>query len=119
MDTPVKNAPDGHSPISYDIESAGKSKFDSKFLADVAETGKSGDSDINTMPKGYWAINNIISWQIIAYLQNENAHLIIFKQYSGKISPNFILYITFLYLQLILICQIYVKTVFQKSVIFV
>tara|TARA_B110000503_G_C6748192_1_gene250483 strand:- start:258 stop:419 length:162 start_codon:yes stop_codon:yes gene_type:complete len=53
MDTPVKNAPDGHSPISYDIESAGKSKFDSKFLADVAETGKSGDSDINTMPKGY------------------------------------------------------------------
>ena len=53
MDTPKKNAPDGHSPISYDIESSAKGKFDSKFLDSVAETGKSGDTDINTMPKGY------------------------------------------------------------------
>ena len=53
MDTPKKNAPDGHSPVSYDIESAGSAKFDSKVLDQVAETGKSGDSDINTYPKGY------------------------------------------------------------------
>ena len=47
MPTPTKLPPDGHSPIKYDIENTGASRFDAKFLSSIAKTGESGDTDIN------------------------------------------------------------------------
>ena len=47
MKTPTKLPPDGHSPISYDVESNAKSRFSAKFLDSMAKTNDgSGDSDI-------------------------------------------------------------------------
>jgi len=46
MKTPTKLAPDGHSPISYDVESNAKAKFSTKFLDSMTDTGDAGDKDI-------------------------------------------------------------------------
>ena len=46
MKTPTKNAPDGHSPISYDIESSGKGRYSAKFLNEMANDTETGASDI-------------------------------------------------------------------------
>ena len=46
MKTPTKLASDGHSPISFDIESSAKSRFNTKFLNDMASDTSTGASDI-------------------------------------------------------------------------
>ena len=46
MKTPTKLAPDGHSPVTYDIESSAKGRFNAKFLDSMAKTNESGDADI-------------------------------------------------------------------------
>ena len=47
MKTPTKLPSDGHSPISYDVESNAKSRFSTKFLDSMAKTNDgSGDADI-------------------------------------------------------------------------
>ena len=47
MKTPNKNAPDGHSPISYDIESSAKGRYSAKFLNDMVDEKDTGSSNIN------------------------------------------------------------------------
>ena len=46
MKTPTKIASDGHSPISYDIESNAKSRFSTKFLNSMADDEATGTTNI-------------------------------------------------------------------------
>ena len=46
MGTPKKLPSDGHSPISFDIESSAKSRFSTKFLNDIAADKDTGAKDI-------------------------------------------------------------------------
>ena len=47
MKTPNKLPSDGHSPVTFDIESSAKSRFNKKFLDNMAEDSDTGASDIN------------------------------------------------------------------------
>ena len=46
MKTPNKLPSDGHSPVTFDIESSAKSRFNTKFLNDMAADKDTGAADI-------------------------------------------------------------------------